>query len=188
MKQAFFLMFALFLVASCANNAENQADSSAEATENEQEATAEDLNVDSLQTSIESYRVNIEDNLDNYERQEMSTEGMREQISQKWAMIHYYMDGDELVRVKTYPHEETSTRTEEFYFQDGELVCAVIEDDGLSEQGKESDLKGKAYYYHDGTAIAEMNNTGETEYSIRDSDAERLMQEAKEYQGAVSEM
>jgi len=33
-----------------------------------------------------------------------------------------------------------------------------------------------------------MNNTGETEYSIRDSDAERLWQEAKEYQEAAAEM
>lgn len=39
----------------------------------------------------------------------------------------------------------------------------------------------KAYYFHNGEVIREVNSGNEKEYSIRHSDGEQLLQEAQEY-------
>lgn len=137
---------------------------------------------------IDVYRSSIESSLDRLNKQSMSTETLRDQIKQKWSTIDFYTnEAGELVRVKTYPHSEISKRTEEFYFQNGNLVNAIVEDDG-SEKGKEAAFEGKLYYYATGEVIGEKNMTEEEEYNIRKSDGERLLQEAREYQVVFASM
>lgn len=145
-------------------------------------ATAEpELNRDSLMTATDALRSSIEAAADTIQPLEMSTEAMRQQIAQKWSKIHYYVSNREVIRIKTYPHEAVSKRTEEFYFQNGQLVMAVIEDDGSGEKGKSKEQLSKVYYYYNGKPLGEMNNSAEKETAIRESDAERLLQEANEY-------
>jgi hypothetical protein len=109
-------------------------------------------------------------------------EHWREKVRQKWAKIHVYTTEEGQVnRVKTYPHEGISKRTEEFYFENGQLMLAVIEDDGSGERGKSNDELDKMYYFQDGMLIGEVKADGEQEYNIRESDAEELLQEAMEY-------
>lgn len=172
---------AAFTFAACnAPQKEENKEVEVEETVTTEESTEMDIDVDAVCADINTYRQMIEDKLESLNRVELDTASARAQIGQKWANIHYYFDGDQVVRVKTYPHDGVSERTEEFYYQNGQLVCAVVEDSGMS-QGKEESIDGKVYYYHEGQAIREVNNTGEKEYSIRDSDAERLLQEANEY-------
>jgi len=57
----------------------------------------------------------------------------------------------------------------------------VIEDDGVGERGKIAYRVGKMYCYQEGKVIHEVNNAEEAEYAVSDSDAERLLQEVKEY-------
>lgn len=131
--------------------------------------------------TADSLRTAIEMALESSEKVELSTEGLRSQIAQKWSMIHYYKTGEALVRIKTYPHEGVSNRTEEFYFDNGSLIMALIEDNGSGKRGKEKESIDKIYYFNGGEMIEEMHNTKEAEYSIRNSDGERLLQEAAEY-------
>lgn len=119
--------------------------------------------------------------LESLDKKEMTTDEMRAQVKQKWAMIHFYSKDGQLVRIKTYPHEASSSRTEEFYLKDGELVVAVIEDNGLDNEGADNEPADKVYYYKDGIKVFEEYNTEETEYAIQESDAEGLLQEVKEY-------
>jgi hypothetical protein len=184
-KKLLIIAAATFAFAACntpqkEENKEVEVEKTVTTEEETEESTSMDIDVDAVCADINTYRQAIEDKLETLERVEMDTTTARAQIGQKWATIHYYFDGGELVRVKTYPHEGVSERTEEFYYQNGALICAVVEDSGM-DQGKEESIDGKVYYYHEGTSIREVNNTGEKEYSIRESDAERLMQEAMEY-------
>lgn len=129
--------------------------------------------------TITQQRKDIEARNSELTRYEVSTDSLREQIKQKWSRIHFYADGDTLLRVKTYPHDEVSTRTEEFYFQDGQLITAVIQDAGTTaDEDKEGQ---KAYFYSGGEVVGERNTSGEKERTIRESDAEQLQSEAREY-------
>lgn len=130
--------------------------------------------------AITKQRQAIEARKEELSRNELSTESMREQIKQKWSKLDYYADGGEVLRIKTYPYEGVSTRTEEFYFQEGELIYAIIEDNGV-ESTEAEEQEGKVYYYWKGTFIEERNNSGEEEEGIRNSDEERLESEAMEY-------
>lgn len=159
--------------------AENEA-ATPEVTETEESEMSEQAINDRV-AEIDDLRNNAEATAKSAEAKEMSTEDMRPQIKQKWSKIHVYMNEDQIVRIKTYPHEAVSTRTEEFYFEDGALVLAVIEDDGSGESGKSMEEIDKAYYFHNGEVIREVNSGNEKEYSIRNSDGEQLLQEAQEY-------
>lgn len=181
----------LFSCGQAEEKSEDAVDQQVENTENEEneeeemEISEPVLNVDSVAMAIDTYRGEVEANIG--EGVEVSTEDMRAKVKQKWSKIHFYtMDGN-VVRIKTYPHENVSSRTEEFYIMDGGLVLAVIEDDGEGERGKDSESIDKMYYYHNGEMIKEINAEEKGEYSVKQSDAEELLSEVKEYMEAYNE-
>jgi hypothetical protein len=153
--------------------------SSEEVVEEVVEEEAE-VNVDSLVNAIQSSRSAIESDIADLEKLELPTGGLRPQISQKWSAIHFYSRDGELVRIKTYPYDH-SNRSEEFYLENGALVLAAIEDEGADKVGPSEEFTGKLYYYHNDHVIHETNDTEEDEGTIRESDAERLLQECAEY-------
>jgi hypothetical protein len=192
MKKSIFLVLAISGLVACqpAPKQETNETTSAntDTTNVEAEEVVSEENKLAIMAEVDQYRSSIESQLDSLNKTEMSTEAARAQVAQKWSTIHFYSnEANELVRVKTYPHDGVSKRTEEFYFNGGELVNAVIEDDG-SAKGKEDVFMGKMYYYKGGELIGEKNMTEESEYSIRKSDGERLLQEAKEYMNMYSSM
>lgn len=185
------IMAAAFIFFSC-GDAESTEGENKENTENKQEETTDStevtaeeeemtINFDEVVQANKDYRTEVEGILESLEKKEMTTDEMRAQIKQKWATIHFYSKDGQLVRIKTYPHEANSKRTEEFYLKDGQLLVAVIEDNGLNSKGASDETADKVYYFKDGMKVSEEYNTEETEYAIKDSDAERLMQEVKEY-------
>ena len=134
-----------------------------------------------LMEKINQERTSIEARKNELTRHELSTKTLREQIKQKWSKLHYYSEGNEVVRVKTYPYDGISTRTEEFYFNDGSLIFAIIQDQGLDEGTAGETGDRKEYYYWNGQFVGERQDTVEKERSIRHSDEERLESEAAEY-------
>lgn len=177
------LAVSVLLMASCIqvtekSEQENQKnDDSVSASEEVKEEAS--LNVDSLLTAIDNYRDKVE--MDISDPIEISTEDLRAKIQQKWDRIHFYELNGELVRIKTYPHEEITERTEEFYVKDGQLSLVVIEDDGSGERGKTEGDFDKAYYFHNNEAIKEKKDGEESEFSVKDGDSEELLAEFKEY-------
>ena len=111
----------------------------------------------------------------------VSTSSLREKIKQKWESIHFYLIENELVRIKTYPYKNISSRTEEFYLDNGQLILAVIEDDGSGERGKSIEVLDKLYYFENEEVIKEIRSEKEQEYNIKSSDAEELLVELHEY-------
>lgn len=148
----------------------------------ETETAMSDEQKQEIVQKIDTQKAEIETQIKALKPTEIKTEGLREQVKQKWEKIHFYTNAEgQIIRVKTYPYDKISKRTEEFYFQDGKLILAVIEDDGTGEAGKEKEKLNKLYYFNEEKPLHEINNSGETEYSIKESHAERLMEEANEY-------
>jgi hypothetical protein len=139
------------------------------------------INTDSIVKVIDVERGKIENRLTSLQKKSLPTKDLRAQIKQKWSKLDFYSDNNQIVRIKSYPYEKISHRTEEFYFQNGKLMLAFIEDEGFPYVGKSDKRVGKTYYFFDDTFINEVNPTNEKETTIRSSDGERLLQEAKEY-------
>ena len=184
MKRFFILpaVFVLLAMNSCNDTKKEKENDQAmdnQETEMVEEEMEMSVNTDSLVMDIDQKREMTEANLG--EPVEMNTANLREKIKQKWEKIHFYTKDGKVVRIKTYPYEDISKRTEEFYFDNGNLVLAVVEDDGTEETENKTDMD-KMYYFYDGEPIKEVNNAEEEkEYNLKDSDAEELQQEAKEY-------
>lgn len=146
-------------------------------------ATAEqdltDLDKPVLLQEIKDMRKEIESWSKESEPISLSTDSLRAKIKQKWSKVHIYSKDGEVQRIKTYPHQGISDRTEEFYFRDGELILAVIKDQARTEA--EAEVADKMYFFHAGELIGEENGANEKEYAIKSSDAEELLQEAAEY-------
>lgn len=143
---------------------------------------------DRIVAAITQERMAIEARKSELTKKEVSTEKLNERIKQKWSKLDFYSENGTLIRIKTYPHASISTRTEEFYFRDGKLMLAYIEDEGTQSESGGAHATGKEYYYDNGRFVAERDMSGEKERSIRHSDEERLEAEAIEYQGIFKSM
>lgn len=149
------------------------------ASDSTRQETEIQINKDSLIGQIDANREKIERL--SIEAIELSTKGMREKIKQKWSKMHFYVQDGIVVKIKTYPYENISTRTEEFYAGADGLQMAVIEDHGEGPKGEPKDKLDKIYYYNKGACIGEQKNNDESEYNIKHSDAEELLAEYNEY-------
>lgn len=185
-KNIVLIATGLFLVA-CVDQQEasdekqtsGKSNTKTEKSENEEQDTLSSASIESIIADIDDYRNKVEQKLEN--PIELKTEDLREKIKQKWEKIHFYTHEDEVVRIKAYPYDMISNRTEEFYLEDGELILAVIEDDGSNERSKEDSEIDKLYYFNNEKVISEISREGEPEYSVRDSDGEELLSEVNEY-------
>lgn len=187
MKNTFILgltIIVLFLNA-CNSKEVNQANSTTDTIaqtkpENTEQSTQGDTpgplmsieTIDSLRSAIEALDM---------EALEIKSSELREKIRQKWSKLHFYIHKGEIVKIKTYPHPEVSKRTEEFYANNNALILVVIEDNGEGKKGKAKTELDKMYYFNNGDLFKEISNDKESEFGIRNSDAEELLAEFNEY-------
>lgn len=146
--------------------------------------TTGERNAMQIRSEIEEYREKIENTIDQLERNSIELSEARTEISQDWEKLDYYSDNDNVVRIKTYPHESKRAKTEEFYFNDGELVFALVEEEGAGKKGSEGEAYGGAFYYDNGKLIVSMN-VPESDSEMMDEDmmelGTKLQEEAKSY-------
>ncbi len=176
------IMLPAFGLLSCNQTYEAPAEKAAEETSMEMEeayGAETNVNTDSLVNQINEQRATIEQSLG--EPVVLLTEELKAKIKQKWSKIHFYTKDGSVVRIKTYPYAEISKRTEEFYLENGKLILAVIEDDGTGDKGKLMEDLDKMYYYYNDKLIKEKKQNDEQEFSVRNSDAEELLEEVAEY-------
>ena len=186
MKTSMFVLAMALVLCSCGTGNKNagkeQQDTTGAGIAQGQEAEVRPkVNVDSMATVIDAERNRIETALKSLKRTTIPTTNLRAQIKQKWTKLDFYTEKDLVVRIKSYPYEKISQRTEEFYFKNGKLILAFIEDNGSKNTGKAADRFGKTYYYFADESFKEVNQTNEKETGIRASDSERLLEEANEY-------
>ena len=151
--------------------------------------TTSEANAMQIRSEIEEYRERIENTIDQLDRQTLNLTEARTEISQDWEKLDYYSDDDNVVRIKTYPHEDKKAKTEEFYFIDGELVFALVEEEGAGKKGSEGEAYGGAFYYDNGELIVSMN-VPENNTEMMDEDmmelGTKLQEEAQMYLELIS--
>lgn len=177
------LLLSLFLITACSPQPEVDTDENLGQAQEDKTLTEAPRQLDTnlLINTIDNKRLEIENQLDQIDRVVIETDSLRAKIRQKWARIHYYLIDGKVVRIKTYPHVGISTRTEEFYFNEGDLILVTVEDDGLGKRGKEKGMIDKMFYFHDGLFLTEYSSSKEREYQIKESESQELLQEAGEY-------
>lgn len=143
--------------------------------------TRTSLDTTLLMNTIDNKRLEIENQLDQIDRIVVDTDSLRAKIKQKWSRIHFYLIDGKVVRIKTYPYPEISERTEEFYFNEGDLILVTIEDNGLGKPGKEKGQIDKMFYFHQGFFLTEYSASKERNHGVVKFEGEELMQEAQEY-------
>lgn len=178
MKKVLFLLTVISLATMFGCNQPSTETTTATATDTKT-VTEPVVNTDSIVSLINTKRKNIEDSLG--EPIIIETSNLREKIKQKWQKIHFYTSDNNVVRIKTYPYPSVTKRTEEFYLENNMPILVVIEDDGSGERGKQGEQIDKLYYFDNGQVIKEVSSGKETEYTVKDSDAEELLSELKEY-------
>jgi hypothetical protein len=140
---------------------------------------------------INSYVRDVEKNVSSYKRNEekLSPGELKEVTDKEWSKIHTYIDGDQLKRMKLYP-SDGSQRTEEFYFKDGNLVFAFLEENGLGKENHDANAKGDKYYFQDGKLIAAIGADGQP-ININGSEAKqmegKIVKESRAFRAAAKD-
>ncbi len=70
-----------------------------------------------------------------------------ESIKQEWAKMDVYSDSAGIRKIKLYPYQGISQRSEEFYYNNGKMFFAFISDSGLSNENKDENLPGKEFHF-----------------------------------------
>ncbi|MEM9328451.1 MAG: hypothetical protein AAGA85_22475 [Bacteroidota bacterium] len=173
-KIAALILFTATMVVNCSAPPENKVINNATP-----DSSSESVDVAAVVATIDGKRAQIELGADT--PVVIETTDLRPKVKQKWKTLHFYLKGDQVVRIKTYPYPEISARTEEFYLDAGQPILAVIEDNGTGERGKSEEEIDKMYYFHKGEVIKEVQSKEEGEYAIKASDGEELLAEVAEY-------
>lgn len=172
------IVFLAASIFSACNTGTNETPSTESTTETP--ATNEPgFDVAAMTAGIDAMRTAIEENLDSYQKVEISNDQFREKTRQKWEKIDIYLEDGAVMRIKSYPHAGISKRTEEFYFDKGNLILAVIEDNGETVSGNEE--VDKLIYFHNGEAFSEVSKGNEQEWSTLKAEGEELYEETLEY-------
>jgi hypothetical protein len=74
--------------------------------------------------------------------------------------------------MKLYP-SDGSQRTEEFYYNNGDLVFAFLEENGLGKENHDANAKGEKYYFQDQKLIAAIGADGQP-MNVNGSEAKRM--------------
>lgn len=161
MRTALVALFCAFAVAGCDSTLENENSLSRTGAEKDQNVA-----------TITQKRMAVEARKGQSTRSEISTDSMNARIRQKLGKLACYSKNGNLLRIKSYPHAQVSSRTEEFHFRDGEVIFAYIEVDGMHGEGNDVHTKGKEFYCNDGQFVAIRNMSGDSERSVRNSDSQ----------------
>jgi hypothetical protein len=79
---------------------------------------------------------------------------------EKWAVMETFYDGSELKRLRLLPPLGIKTTTEEFYFNNGNLIFVYEEPNGAVKAAQQSEFGGDAYYFGREGMIAWVQSGG----------------------------
>lgn len=102
-------------------------------------------------------------------------------IKQKWSKVHFYLEKGTVCRIKTYPYEVNSKQTDEFYFDNDQLIFAILQNNGDQASGKQELNFGRMYYFKDDELVKEINNSQKEVKEVKTSGSKKILEEANEY-------
>ena len=68
-------------------------------------------------------------------------------IKQEWSKMNVYSDSTGIRKIKLYPYQGISQRSEEFYYNNGKMFFTFISDSGLNNENKDENLPGKEFHF-----------------------------------------
>jgi hypothetical protein len=77
-----------------------------------------------------------------------------------WAVMETFYDGSELKRLRLLPPLGIRTKTEEFYFDNGNLIFVYEEPNGAAKAAQQSEFGGDAFYFGSEGLIAWVRSGG----------------------------
>lgn len=137
--------------------------------------------LDAILEKIESIRDDIKGSLSSLERIEIHLDSARSQVRQKWSKMHAYVKNGEIVRIKMYPHESISLRTEEFYYENEKIRFVFIEDKGMKHKSSDAEKFGRSFWFEKDRLVKADDHSKDGRELRKVSYEERLLDEAYEY-------
>ena len=97
----------------------------------------------------EKMKADIEAAASRYTKKEIDLRksAANESIKQEWAKMDVYSDSTGIRKIKLYPHQSISQRSEEFYYNNGKMFFTFISDSGLNNENKDENLPGKEFHF-----------------------------------------
>ena len=120
--------------------------------------TSSTLDVSNRVATLDRYRRAIEQRLPGADRAAPGTVLTQKSVTlppnafadvtdEQWATMETFYDGSELKRLRLLPPAGVRTKTEEFYFNNGNLIFAYHEPNGSTKADQHAEFGGDAFYF-----------------------------------------
>jgi len=146
------------------------------------------VNTDEIVARIQKLRMDTENRLKDMTKKEidLSNKTQESEIDElKWDKMDAFFDGGKLLRFELFPQKAKSTRTEEFYFNDGKLAFAVINSKGADlKEGKDEGTPEREFYFDNDKLVKYVNKSGVEDRNAEDVKKEfevKLVDEANDF-------
>ena len=181
MKRTYLLLGALTASAACASapagrTAAGDVDvdmpvAAPTAAEFDEAYTSSSLDVSTRIATLDRYRRSIEQRLPGADLALAGTVLTQRSVTlpsrafadvtdEEWASMETFYDGSELKRIRLIPHAGAKPETEEFYFNNGNLVFVYYEPDGGTKSTRHVESDGDAFYFGSEGMIAWVRSDG----------------------------
>ena len=133
--------------------------------------TSSALDVSNRTATLDRYRRAIEQRLPGADRALAGTVLTQKSVTlppnafadvtdEQWAIMETFYDGSELKRLRLLPPLGIKTKTEEFYFNNGNLIFVYEEPNGAAKADQQSEYGGDAFYFGTEGMIAWVRSGG----------------------------
>lgn len=139
--------------------------------------------------AIDAYVRSVEKEASSLTRKEekLSADELKKVTDEKWTKVHTYSAGSELKRMKMYA-AEGSTKTEEFYYHNGQPIFVFLEANGAGKENHDTSAKGDKFYFANGKLIGAQGADGKA-MDVKSADTakqgEKLAKESKAFRAVM---
>jgi len=179
MKRTYLLLGALAAAAGCASAVPGGAAagdvdvslSTPSVAELDAAYTSSTIDVSSRIATLDRYRRSIEQRLPGADLALAGTTLTKQSLTlpahafadvtdEEWATMEKFYDGNELKRLRLIPLAGAKPETEEFYFNNGNLVFVYYEPDGAAKSERHAESDGDSFYFGSEGLIAWVRADG----------------------------
>jgi hypothetical protein len=176
MRLVLFFLTGFFFLSSCNNPGSKTGETKTDSTV--AISTRDTTGDAALVERSEQLKASIEAMAPSLTKQELLLSGSiaSESIKQDWMKMDIYKDSSGAIRrLKLYPHQGVSERSEEYYFDNEKLFFVYISDHGVTTEDRDEGKPGKEFHFSGDRLVKYDDRSGDKEL---DADQERKMYEA----------
>jgi hypothetical protein len=157
----------LFFLCSCNNSGTKTGETKTDSTV---AISARDTTGDAaLVQNSEQMKASVEAMAPSLIKQELLLKGSKasEAAKQEWMKMDIYKDSSGSIRrIKLYPHQGVSERSEEYYFNNERLFFVYISDHGVATEEHDEGKPGKEFHFRDDRLVKYDDQSGDKEMDV----------------------